>query len=69
MGVLRTFVGGKDRLILEQKEGQSLEQVCDELGVPLNMIALFIVNGEPREKGYHLRSDDEVKVVALVGGG
>jgi sulfur carrier protein ThiS len=69
VGVLRTFVHGKARLILEGKEGQSLERVCAELGVPLSMVALYLVNGEPRGKDYRLRSDDEVKVVALVGGG
>jgi molybdopterin converting factor small subunit len=68
-GILKSFTNGAERLVLEGKEGQSLESVCQEIGLPVNLIALFLVNGERRSKDYLLQANDEVKLIALVGGG
>lgn len=69
IGLLRHYVKGTERLVLQGKEGQTLEAVCQEIGFPLKMIGLFLVNGKPQSKDYLLKSNDEVKLVALVGGG
>ena len=69
IGLLRSFTKGAKRLVLEGKEGQSVEVVCREIGLPIDLGALFLVNGVPRSKDYLLQPHDEVKVIALVGGG
>jgi len=69
VGVLKSFVHAKELLALEGKEGQNLETVCREIGLPVDVIALFFVNGKIEPKHYVLRSGDEVKVVALAAGG
>ena len=69
IGLLRSFAKGAERLVLEGKEGQSVEVVCREIGLPIDLGVLFLVNGVPRSKDYLLQLHDEVKVIALVGGG
>ena len=69
IGLLRFFAKGAERLVLEGKEGQSVEVVCKEIGLPIDLGVLFLVNGVPRSKDYLLQSHDEVKLIALVGGG
>lgn len=69
IGLLRPFAKGAERLVLEGKEGQSVEVVCKEIGLPIDLGVLFLVNGVPRSKDYLLQPHDEVKVIALVGGG
>ena len=43
--------------------------VCQEIGLPIDLVSLFLVNGELRSKDYLLQANDEVKLIALVGGG
>ena len=69
IGLLRSFARGAERLVLEGKEGQSVEVVCKEIGLPIDLGVLFLVNGVPRSKDYLLQPHDEVIVIALVGGG
>jgi sulfur carrier protein ThiS len=69
VGTLRSLVQGKGRVVLEEREGHSLEDVCREIGLPLQLIGLFVVNGKPQSKDYLLRSNDEVRLISLVGGG
>ena len=69
IGLLRSFVKDAERLVLEGKEGQSVEVVCREIGLPIDLGVLFLVNGVPRSKDYLLQPHDEVKIIALVGGG
>jgi hypothetical protein len=69
IGLLKNFVNGAERITLERKEGKSLEVVCWEIGLPANLAPVFIVNGEIKNKDYLLRSNDEVKIIAILGGG
>ena len=55
--------------LITVSEGQSLEATCRDLGLRLDLIALFLVNGLPESKDYVLRAGDDIKLVALVGGG
>ncbi len=61
--------GGRGETSITVNEGQTIEAVCLELGLRPDVIALFLVNGQPESKDYVLRSGDDVKLVALVGGG
>ena len=51
------------------QEGQSIEAVCRDAGLPVDLIALYLVNGRQESGDYVLRSGDDVKLVALIGGG
>ena len=61
--------GGREGVPITVRDGQSLKAVCLELGIRLDLIALFLVNGQPESEDYVLKTGDEVKLVALVGGG
>ena len=69
VGLLKSFAKGAERLVLEGKEGQSLEAVCQEIGIPVDLAILFMVNGEIKSKNYLLQPEDKVKCIALIGGG
>ncbi len=71
MGVLKfaTWRDGGEVTSLTVQEGQSLEAACLEVGLRPDLIALFLVNGRSEPKEYVLRAGDDVKLIALVGGG
>ncbi len=69
VGLLKNFLKGAERVTLEGKEGNSLEVVCREVGLPANLNPIFIVNGEMKGKNYLLQPNDEVKLIALIDGG
>jgi len=69
LGLLKTFIKGSERLVMEGKEGKSLEEVSKEIGLPAQLDTIFIINREVKNKDYLLQPDDEVKVLALISGG
>ena len=73
IGSLKRFfnniTNGKDRLVLEDQEGRSVKVVCKEIGLPVNLISLYIVNGKAEPKDYILQHGDEIKLIAAMGGG
>ena len=73
IGSLKRFfnniTNGKDRLVVEGQEGRSLKVVCQEIGLPVNLISLYIVNGKAESKDYILQHGDEIKLIAAMGGG
>ena len=60
---------GKDHLVVEDREGRSLKEVCQEIGLPLNLISVYVVNGKAESKDYVLQNGDEIKLIAAMGGG
>jgi hypothetical protein len=73
IGLLKSFcrepLDGQGRVRLSGREGETLDAVCRDLGLPEGMVSLFIVNGSPQEGAYRLQPGDEVACVAVVGGG
>lgn len=69
VGLLKTFVKGSERLVIEGMEGKSVGVVCKEIGLPTHLDTVFIVNKDIKTKDYLLQPDDEVKVLALISGG
>ena len=57
------------RLRAKGAEGQRLDDACRQLGLPMELISMFVINGEVQSGAYVLKPDDEVKCIALVGGG
>lgn len=56
-------------ILVEGREGDTLEGVCRDIGLPMKMVSLFLVNGRPQDRTYCLQTGDVVKCVALIGGG
>jgi len=73
IGLLKPYCQGlldhQGRIELADREGQTLERVCREIGLPEGLVSLFIVNGHPQSGAYRLQPGDDVKCVALIGGG
>jgi hypothetical protein len=73
MGLLKTFApaSADDRgeLVIDGQEGRFLEAVSREIGVPLDLVAYFIVNGKAESGRYTLCDGDHIRMVALIGGG
>ena len=72
MGALRILAGNRglgEHATITVEHGQSLESACADAGVRSDLVALFLVNGKPESGSYVLLAGDDVKLVALVGGG
>lgn len=74
VGILKRYcqdaLNPEQRIMLaEDKLGHPLETVCREAGLPLDMISLYIVNGQVQSRDYRLQRGDRIKCVAIVGGG
>ena len=65
----RHLSNDKDCLVVEGQEGRSLKAVCQEIGLPLNLISVYVVNGKAESKDYILQHGDEIKLIAAMGGG
>jgi sulfur carrier protein ThiS len=73
VGLLKAYCRGllddQGRIELPGCEGQTLARVCRDIGLPEGLVSLFIVNGQPQPDSYRLQPGDQVKCVALIGGG
>jgi sulfur carrier protein ThiS len=73
IGLLKSFcrehLNGEEIIELDINEGHTIEAICLEIGLPLNMISPVVVNGKPKPKDYFLKNGDNVKCVAIIGGG
>ena len=73
IGLLKAFcrdrLDEQDRIVLPDRDGRTLEAVCQDIGLPAGLVSLFIVNGHIQQRSYHLQSGDDVKCVAVIGGG
>jgi len=49
--------------------GATIEELLRKLVIPSELVAIALVNGLQRPKGYQLAEGDEVKLVPLMGGG
>ena len=73
IGLLKIYC--RDKLDSEQSiaivdpNGRSLTDICSELGLPVTLISHYIVNGELRSGDYVLLPGDDVKCIAVIGGG
>ena len=73
VGALKTYcqelLDEQGRIALEGCEGRTLATVCRDIGLPQGLVSLFIVNGHLQSDTYRLHRGDDVKCVALIGGG
>jgi hypothetical protein len=68
-GEMERWAGPDGTIVLEGCEGHTINSVCEQYGFPVNLAALFIVDGNPVSKNYILGPDNLVTMVALIGGG
>jgi sulfur carrier protein ThiS len=71
VGILRSMVKDlppeSDAIVVAH--GQQVRAVAEALGLQPALIALVVVNGDPASLDHVLQAGDEVKLIALVGGG
>ncbi len=66
-GLLKTYTGG--RCDITVGAGRTVRETVTEFGMPPDIIAMVLVNDEPRTRDYRLRDGDDVKLIAVAGGG
>lgn len=67
IGPLKSYLPGQ--VEVEVAAGQSIRAALESLGIPPQLVALALVNGAQQPKDYLLQEGDEVKVLAVIGGG
>ena len=53
----------------EIKEGQTIDNLIQDLGIPRELVKLIFVNGKKQESTYVLQDGDRVGLFPPVGGG
>jgi len=66
-GILKTYIDGEKEKAVEA--GRTVRQMMLDLGIPPEIVALVLVNDEPKPKDYILQDGDIVKLLAVIGGG
>jgi sulfur carrier protein ThiS len=69
VGMLRQYVDGKDAVTLESGAGRSVREVIESLNIPPALVGAVLVGGQLVDKDYRLQDGQEVKLIALIGGG
>ncbi len=69
VGMLRQYVGGKERLALAGWAGRSISELLETLGIPSALVGVVLIGGQLVDKGHLLQDGEEIKLIALVGGG
>jgi sulfur carrier protein ThiS len=67
IGVLKSFIGDKPEAIVEA--GRTLRQAIAELGIPVESVAMVLVNDNPQPKDYVLQEGDVARLIMAVSGG
>lgn len=66
-GILKMYTGGQSDVMVAA--GRTVREIVTEFGMPPDIIALVMVNDEPQTRDYCLQDGDDVKLIAVVGGG
>lgn len=67
LGILKDYTGGEGFINLPT--GLTIRQILSGLGIPAEVVALVVVNGEIQDKEYLPQDGDIVKLLAIIGGG
>ena len=68
VGHLKTYADGKD--ILSMPAGMSIRETLQAAGIPPELVALVVVNEvHQTDKEILLKDGDEVRIMAVIGGG
>jgi len=64
---LKSYTNGQTEVVVEA--GCTVREAVSELGIPVDIVAMVVVNDEPRDRDYRLRDGDVVRLVTVMGGG
>jgi sulfur carrier protein ThiS len=68
VGHLKSYVDGKD--ILSMPAGMSIRETLKAAGIPPELVALVVVNEVHKtDKDIILKDGDDVRIMAVIGGG
>jgi len=65
--MLKNYIG--DRAEVAVESGCTVREAMTMLGIPSEVVALVLVNDAQQSKDYVLQDGDEVKLLAVIGGG
>ena len=64
---LKNLLGGKDTFTVEP--GQTVRETIRPLGINPELVAMVSVNDELQNKDYVIQDRDEIRLMAVIGGG
>jgi sulfur carrier protein ThiS len=64
---LKKYIGGQPEVAVEA--GRTVRETLSLLSIPLDIVALIIVNGAPQDKDYCIQEGDEIKLFSVMSGG
>ena len=64
---LKMILDGKEEIEIEA--GYSVRESMIKINIKPELIALVVVNGEQKNKDYIIKDGDQVKLLAVIGGG
>ncbi len=67
VGVLKNYVGGRTEAVVAP--GRTLRQTVVELGIPIDSVAMVLVNNERQADDYVLKEGDVARLIMAVSGG
>lgn len=67
LGSLKRYIGGQSEISIEP--GCSVREGLQRLGIPVEVVALVLVNDAPGDKDYVVQNGDVIKLLAVIGGG
>ncbi len=67
VGVLKSYIGGKPEVVVEP--GRTLRETIIELGIPIDSVAMVLVNNNREPNDYVLQEGDVARLIMAVSGG
>jgi len=67
IGLLKTYTQGDVTLSFDTPI--TIRQGLDQIGIPADLVALVLVNGKQATKDTPLNDNDEIQLIAVLGGG
>jgi sulfur carrier protein ThiS len=64
---LRQYTGGRPEVQVDP--GRTVLETLAALGIPSELVAAVVVNNNLQAKDYVLQDGDQVRVLAVIGGG
>jgi sulfur carrier protein ThiS len=67
LGMLKSYIGELKETSVDA--GLSIRETISAIGINPDLVAGVFVNGEQQTKDYVLQDGDDVKLLAVIGGG
>ena len=69
--ILKQYASEKigDGGVCDAADGSTLDELSTYLGIPHNVVKIYLVNGLPKQAGHPLQDEVRVKIFSFVGGG